>query len=180
MRCPRLLGLMARAKVMFALSPNVVRIMLPDDSEIDLVLIDCFTPSMTCKTQHRRIGSDTSPPEWHVRPSRPTVEIHEKEVLNPAGIKAMEACQMALFNCPTWTRVLIPTPQHDREWFRNLRPQSKQPGHLWLNEHTTLSEHLVETGHATKTPPKSGSVLFDGTSIALAQEDQALWSFSPN
>lgn len=165
MRCPRLLGLMTRAKVMFALSPNVVRIMLPDDSEIDLVLIDCFTPPTARKIQHRRLMTD---------------EMYEKEVPNPAGLKAMAATREALTSCPTWTRVLIPTPQHDREWFRNLRPQSKQPGHLWITEHTTLSEYLVSTGHATKTPPRSGSELFDGTAIALAQEDQALWSFSPN
>lgn len=165
MRCPRLLGLMTRAKVMFALSPNIVRVMLPDDSEIDLVLIDCFTPPMTRKIQHNRWGTD---------------EVYDKDEINPKGVAALKATQEALERCPTWTRVLIPTPKHDREWFRNLKPQTKQPGHLWLTEHETLSERLVSLGIATKTPPQNGSDLFDGSPIALAQEDSSLWSFSPN
>ena len=180
MRCPRLLGLMTRAKVMLALSPNMVRIMLPDDSEIDLVLIDCFTPPMTRKTQHKRLGSDTDPPEWYVRPSRSPVEVYDKDVPNPAGIKAYEATVSLLEQCPQWTRVFIPTPRHDREWFRHLKPQSKQPGHLWLSEHETLSERLVSMGVASKTPPQHGADLLDGSPIALAQEDASLWSFSPN
>ena len=165
MRCPRLLGLMTRAKVMFALSPNVIRIMLPDDSEIELVLIDCFTPPMSRKIEHKRMGTD---------------EKHDKEEPNPAGVAAYKATVQILEQCPMWTRVLIPTPQHDREWFRNLRPKSKQPGHLWISEHQTLSERLVQLGVATKEQPKDGASLFDGTSIRTSQEDSGLWSYSPN
>ena len=165
MRCPRMLGLMTRARIMFALSPNVIRIMLPDDSEIDLVLIDCFTPPMTRKIQHERMGTD---------------EIYDKEEPNPVGVAAYKSTSQILSQCPQWTRVLIPTPQHDREWFRNLRPKSKQPGHLWISENQTLSERLVELGVATKVQPHDGVSLFDGTAIRTSQEDPALWSFSPN
>ncbi len=182
MRCPRLLGLMTRAKVVFALSPNVIRIMLPDDSEIELVLIDCFTPPMTRKVEHLRHGSDAdlTPPDWHVRVARPAVTVHDREEPNPAGVAAYKATVQILEQCPLWTRVLIPTPQHDREWFRNLRPKSKQPGHLWISEHQTLSERLVQLGVATKEQPKDGASLFDGTSIRTSQEDSGLWSYSPN
>jgi len=180
MRCPRLLGLMTRAKIMFAMSPNVIRIMLPDDSEIDLVLIDCFTPPTSLKTEHRRLGTDERAPEWKVRSAPKPVLFYDKEVPNPAGVRAFEVTRKILSQCPEWTRVLIPTPQHDREWFRNLKPQSKQPGHLWISEHQTLSERLVELGIATKTQPQDGASLFDGTAIRTSQEDPALWSFSPN
>ena len=179
MRCPRMLGLMTRAKVMFAISPNVIRIMLPDDSEIDLVLIDCFTPPMVKQTQHRR-RETIEDQGWYVRPSRPAVDVYEKEQPNPAGVAAYNRVVELLKDCPTWTRVLIPTPNHDREWFRNLRPQSKQPGHLWISEHQTLSERLVELGVATKVQPQDGALLFDGTAIQTSQENPALGSFSAN
>ena len=182
MRCPRMLGLMTRARIMFALSPNVIRIMLPDDSEIDLVLIDCFTPPMTTITQHLRLGSDADAKDtpWPLKPIPKSADRYDKEVPNPAGVKAYQATVQLIEQCPPWTRVLIPTPQHDREWFRNLRPTSKQPGHLWISENQTLSERLVELGVATKVQPQDGASLFHGTAIRTSQEDPALWSFSPN
>ncbi len=124
--------------------------------------------------------------EWIPRQDRKSAPIpksadqYDKEIPNPAGVKAYRATVQLLEQCPPWTRVLIPTPQHDREWFRNLRPKSKQPGHLWISEHQTLSERLVELGVATKVQPHDGASLFDGTAIRTSQEDPALWSFSPN
>lgn len=165
MRCPRLLGLMTRARVVFAREANTLSIQLPDDSEIDLVLIDCFTPPLLEKVDHYRIENGEK-------------LLFHKERPNQLGVAALKVTTAAIAKMPTWTRVFFPTPRNDREWFRNLKPGSKQPGHIWITDKETLNEHLVQAGVATVTQPDYGSPNFDGQKFATSQEDVRLWSFS--
>lgn len=127
---------------MLALHANEVRIILEDDSEIDLVLIDCFPPPRVQR-------SDNGIAEHH------------------AGMTAYRATVDALNAGPAWLRAYIPVPPFAREWFRNLKPGSKQAGFLWITPRLTLNEHLVGLGHASKTQPKPGSPFYDGESLSV-------------
>jgi hypothetical protein len=60
--------------------------------------------------------------------------------------------------------------KYDREWFRNLKPCSKQPGYLWITPDLTLNEYLVQSQHATRDQALPGSKLFDGYSIEDAEK----------
>jgi hypothetical protein len=68
----------------------------------------------------------------------------------PRGIAAYRAAIDILNRSPQWLRIWLPVPTYDREWFRNLKPGSKQPGYLWIEPNLTLNEYLVQSQHATR------------------------------
>jgi len=141
MECPDCLGLFVRARAILVLHANEIRCSLPCDSEIDLILVDCFPPP--------RVAADES----------------GRTRLVPEGMAAYHATIEAINASPHWLRIWIPVPRYDREWFPNLLPQSKQLGHLWITRTLTLNEHLVSTGHATREQPKPSSHKYDGDPI---------------
>lgn len=142
MKCPPVTGLLVRVKVVAVLQANLIRVMQPCDSEFDVVMIDCFTP-----------------PVYTVDPC--TGRTDE----SPRGIAAYRATVDILNRSPEWLRVWLPIPTYDREWFRNLKPNTKQAGHLWLSPELTLGEYLVRSQHATKNQARPGSPLFDGNPV---------------
>jgi hypothetical protein len=145
MKCPPHLGLFSRARVMQVLQTNLIRVLLPCDSEIDLVLADCFPPPLYTTDDSGRA----------------------KEC--PRGIAAYRAAVDILDRSPQWLRLWLPVSKYDREWFRNLKPCSKQPGYLWITPDLTLNEYLVQSQHATRDQALPGSALFDGYSIEDAE-----------
>lgn len=137
MNCPNILGLLVRCKPMIVLHANEIRVMLEDDSEIDLVLVNCFPPPRV------RVVDGT------------TYEVAK-------GMEAYRAAINAIESAPQWLRMWLPVPEYAREWFRNLQPGSKQAGHLWISTTQTLNEYLVERGLAQREQPKPGSPWYDG------------------
>lgn len=138
MEYPDVLGLFVRARAVLVLHANEIRVSLPCDSEIDLILVDCF-PS-----------------------PRVTADEAGRARLVPEGMRAYHATLDAINAAPHWLRIWIPVPKYDREWFPNLAPNSKQLGHLWITRSTTLNEHLVAGGHASRDQPKPNCSNFDG------------------
>lgn len=149
MKCPNVLGLFTRARVMLVLHANEIRLILPCDSEIDLVLADCFSPPVVQWDEAKRDAVPFAP-----------------------GVAAYNATVAALDAAPQWVRCWIPVPKYDREWFRNLKPGTKQPGHLWIAPDLTLNEHLVRMGYATRDQATPSSDLYDGASAIPVTDDE--------
>lgn len=147
MQCPTQLGLFTRARVTLLLSANEMRIQLPCDTELDLVLADCFTPPLLTKDSAGLV------------------------VQYAPGAAAYRAATAALKSAPPWLRVWLPVPAYDREWFRSLTPNSKQLGWLWIGVNRTLNHHLIETGHAKKQQALPMSPDYDGASMREVDED---------
>jgi hypothetical protein len=139
MRCPDFLGLAVRAKVIRVLQANQIRIGLRCDTEIDLNLIDCFTPPIM---------------RWN--------DARYEAVQFPPGVAAYQAACKRLNESPHWLRVVLPVPQYDREWFRSLKPQSLQAGFLFLEPDLTLNEYLVREGFAVTKQPLRIDSWYDG------------------
>lgn len=131
MRC-KVVGIARRIDQIATLAANVWRLQMPCDSEIDLVLINCFTPSLY---QH-------------------TNNPYDEPRVSAKGNAAYKAACRLIFNAGTWLNVSIPVPKYDREWFPHLKPNSTQAGWLWLNETRTLNAELVLAGHALESEPK--------------------------
>jgi hypothetical protein len=142
MKCPPLLGLLVRVKVVAVLQANLIRVIQPCDSEFDVVMIDCFPP-----------------PIFTVDPCT------GRSDNCPRGIAAYRAAVDILNRSPGWLRLWIPIPTYDREWFRNLKPGAKQAGHLFISPEMTLGEYLVGSQHATSNQARPGSALFDGNPV---------------
>lgn len=142
MKCLPVLGLWTKCKIVAVLQANLIRVIEPSDCEFDLVMIDCFAP-----------------PIYMVDPCTGRVDDC------PAGIAAYRASVDILNQSPEWLRAWIPIPQYDREWFRNLKPASKQAAHLWISPEMTLGEYLVRSQHATSNQASPASKLFDGNPI---------------
>lgn len=145
MKCPSHLGLVVRARVICVLQSNLIRVMQPCDSEFDLILTDCFTPPLY------------------------TVDDHGRSHPNARGQAAYKACVDILNRSPQWLRIWLPVPKYDREWFRNLKPASKQAGWLWIEPELTLNEYLVQSAHATRDQALPSSPLFDGSPLDDAE-----------
>jgi hypothetical protein len=145
MKCPARLGLLARVRVMQVLQTNLIRVILECDSEIDLVLADCFAPPLYTTDDSGRAREC------------------------PRGVAAYRATVDILERSPQWLRMWLPVPRNAREWFRNLKPCSKQPGYLWITPELTLNEYLIQSKHATPDQALPSSKLFDGYSIEDAE-----------
>jgi hypothetical protein len=145
MRCPSWLGLIVAVQVIRLNAPNVVRVKLPCDSELDIVLANCFTPPLV---QRDASGNVTT---------------------LPAGAAAAQFSLDAIAAIsPSWQpRVLIPVPSYAREWFRHLHPGTMQVGYLFVSEHETLNDMLVRAGHATREQPLPTSLRYDGNPVEV-------------
>lgn len=139
MRRPNVLGLFIPCRPMLILAANEIRVLVPGDSDLNLVLINCFTP--------------------------PLIDRDRPGAYYPPGVAAYEATREALAPLDDeWLLAWLPVPRNSREWFRNLRPASTQPAHLWIGPEQTLNEHLIATGHATRDQPMPSSPRYDGES----------------
>ena len=141
-KCPNTLGLYVRVHPMLVLHANEIRVQMPCDTEIDLVLADCFTPPID---------------QWS--------DAQQRRVELPAGRAAYRASVTTLDAAPRWLRAWFPVPDYDREWFRSFTPNSKQVGHLWISATKTLSDVLIEAGHASRVQAMPHSPLYDGRSL---------------
>jgi len=142
MNCPNTLGLYMRCRPMLILAANEIRVQFPCDTEIDLVLADCFAPPLMSRPD----------------PHGPSVPLAE-------GVAAYRAVAGQIEAAPRWLRCWLPVPKYDREWFRALVPNSKQLGWLWISPTLTLNAWLIESGHASKTQPLPTSRLYDGSCV---------------
>lgn len=140
---PEFRGLHTRCKVIgiardpenpTAIAANVWRVQLACDSELDIVLINCFTPSI------------------YLLPEKP----YDDPQINPLGNAAYKAACKLITEASPWLYLSIPTPVYDREWFPHLRPNSTQAGWLWLSQVRTLNAELILQGHASQIQPKGG------------------------
>lgn len=148
MRRPNVQGLFIACRPMLILQANEIRVLLPCDSDLNLVLIDCFTPPLI---------SDSYADDYY-----------------PPGKAAYEATRDVLDRLGNeWLLAWLPVPRNAREWFRHLRPASTQPAHLWISETQTLNEYLVESGHATKVQPLPRSPRYDGRTPSTCVEGHA-------
>lgn len=136
---------------MLVLAANEVRVILPCDSEIDLILADCFTPPMMKSDPRTGRSYEYGP---GIAAYRATCDILKRVETKAA-----------------WLRLWLPVPEYDREWFRNLKPQTKQPGFLWIARNMTLNDYLVDSRHATRVQPKPSEANYDGDSAVVNPDD---------
>lgn len=113
-------GLCLPAKVMYVIAADHLLLHLTGHHEIELILIDCIAPPKTLPSKMEGVIK-----------------------INPEYTAARDFVAEKLLSA-TEIAAWIPQPARDTGWVRNLGPQSKHAGCLYLDKHRTLNQELLD------------------------------------